>query len=225
MNYKENLNFKYWDTFYKNKKLTNKATKFAVFCYKRLKNYDGVVYDLGSGNGRDVVFFNKNKINCIGVDKSFQAIVKSKKHHSFLKKNLKKKNFCNFFQRKIKNKKFSVYSRFTLHAINYRNEKKLFMNLSKQKNLEYLFIETRTIYDELYGKGKNVGRHEFIWLNKSKNQKTSSSHYRRFIEPPNLYKLLKKNFNILYFKKSRGFAKFKKENPCVLRVIAKKKRT
>ena len=40
MNFKENLNFKYWNTFYKNKKLTNKATKFAAFCYKKLKNYN-----------------------------------------------------------------------------------------------------------------------------------------------------------------------------------------
>jgi len=223
MNSKEKLNFRYWDIFYKKKKLTHRPTKFALFCRKKLKNYKGILYDIGSGNGRDVIYFNKNKINCIGVDKSFQAISGSKKYNFFFNKNFKKKNFCNFFKKRIENEKFSVYSRFTLHAINYQNEKKLFKNLSKQNNLEYLFIETRTIHDELYGSGKNVGKHEFIWLSKLKNSKNFSSHYRRFIDPRNLRKILKKNFNILYFKKSRNFAKFKKENPCVLRVIAKKK--
>ena len=57
-----------------------------------------------------------------------------------------------------------------------------------------------------------MGKHEFI-----------SSHYRRFIDPKIIKEKLKRNFKILYFKQGINFAKYKKENPWVLRIIAKKK--
>ena len=53
---------KYWDNFYKKKKLTLKPSKFAIFCKKILKNYKGTLYDIGCGNGRDSIYFNKNNI-------------------------------------------------------------------------------------------------------------------------------------------------------------------
>ena len=73
-------------------------------------------------------------------------------------------------------------------------------------------IEARTVYDELYGVGKKVGEHEYV-----------SSHYRRFIDPKQLKKKLGKLFKIKFFKVGRNFAKYKKENPKVLRIIAVKK--
>ena len=217
------LNIKYWNNYYKKRNLLIKPTKFAIFCKKKLKKYKGVVYDIGCGNGRDSVYFNKNKIFCIGVDKSLRAISGSKKNFWFYKNNFKRKNFCNFFSNQIINVKFSVYSRFSLHSITYEHEKQLFNSLIKQKNLEYLFIECRTLDDELYGKGKKVGKHEFVWENVTNKHKYIASHYRRFIDPSVLKKQLKKNFNVIYFKKSKGFARFRKEDPCVLRIIAKKK--
>ena len=207
-----NLNTKYWNNYYKNKNLTKKPTKFAIYCKSKLKKYKGVLYDIGCGNGRDVVYFNEKKIFCIGLDKSSSAISYDKLFFSSYKNKFQRANFCNFFSKQIKNTKFSVYSRFSLHSINYNNEKKLFFFLIKQKNLDYLFLETRILEDELYGVGKKVGKHEFI-----------STHYRRFIDPFVLKKKLNKYFKIIQFKKSKNFAKFKKENPCVLRIIAKRK--
>jgi len=209
---KENLNLKYWNTYYKNKNLISQPSNFAIFCKKKIKNYKGIIYDIGCGNGRDVIFFNKKKIYCMGIDKSRQAITKSKKKFKIYKNYFLNKNFCDFFSNQIIKKKFSVYSRFSLHSINYNTEKKLFEALKSQKNLDYLLIESRTLDDDLYGVGKKIGKHEFI-----------STHYRRFIDPKILKKKLNKNFKILYFKKSRGFAKYKKEDPCALRIIAKRK--
>ena len=198
-------------------------SKFATYCQKVLKGYKGIVYDIGCGNGRDVIFFNKKKIYCIGIDKSPQAIFRSKKNFLHYKNRFKNKNFCKFFFKQLKVANFSIYSRFSLHSISYVNEKKLLDSLINQANLEYLFIESRTLDDELYGKGKKVGKHEFVWENVSNKHKYISSHYRRFIDPSVLRKQLKKNFNVIYFKKSKGFARFRKEDPCVLRIIAKKK--
>lgn len=206
-----NLTIKYWNIFYKKKKLVSKPTKFSIFCLKFLKSYKGILFDLGCGNGRDTIFFNKNKINAMGLDVSSSAIKNNKKRYKAIKNKFKKGNFCLTFNKKKIKEKFSIYSRFTLHTINHENEKKLIKSLINQKNLEYLFIETRTIQDEFFGVGKKIGRNEYI-----------SNHYRRFIVPSELKKTLSKNFKIIYFKQSKSFAKFKSYKPNVLRVIAKK---
>lgn len=205
-------NLHYWNQFYKKINLTRKPTKFAKFCSSKIKNYKGQIFDVGCGNGRDVLYFNQKKIKCTGIDKSTNAIKILKNKYSIIKDKFVNYDFCIFFNKIIKDKNFSVYSRFTLHAINYKKEQIFFKNLSKQKKLEYLFIETRTLKDEFYGKGKKVGLHEFV-----------SSHYRRFIDPNIIKKDLSKYFKIKYFKQAKNFAKFKGENPCVLRIIAKKK--
>ena len=42
-----NLTIKYWNIFYKKKKLVSKPTKFSIFCLKFLKSYKGILFDLG----------------------------------------------------------------------------------------------------------------------------------------------------------------------------------
>ena len=176
-----------------------------------MKKYKGILYDIGCGNGRDLVYFNKNEILCKGIDKSKEAIKNNKNKFRKYKDYFVNNNFCNLFKKiKIK-ERFSIYSRFTLHAINYKDEDRLIRSIKNKKNLDYIFIECRTLKDELYGKGRKVGKHEFVL-----------SHYRRFIDPKILKKKLK-DFKIIYFKQAKNFAKFKKENPCVLRIIAQKK--
>lgn len=50
-----------------------------------------------------------------------------------------------------------------------------------------------------------------------------TNHKRNFIDEEWVKNVLKANgFKILYFKKSRGFSKFKGEDPLIVRVIAKK---
>ena len=112
---------------------------------------------------------------------------------------------------KITNKAFSVYSRFSLHAINKTEEKTFFNNLNKSKKLQLLMIETRTIYDELFGKGKKISTNEYL-----------TDHYRRFIDPKDIKKKLKKKFKIIYYFLGKNLAKYKKENPKILRIILKK---
>ena len=200
---------KYWDNFYQKKKLIFKNTNFSKFCAKFLKNYQHLIIDIGCGNGRDTNFFLQKKFVCFGVDQSKKVITINKKKYVkfkkyFLNKDFSKINFDIYFK-----KKYSIYSRFSLHSINYKSELSFFNNLLKSKNLEYLMIETRTIYDDLYGKGEKVGNHEYV-----------TDHYRRFIEPAVLKKKLKK-FKIIYFNINKNLAKFKNENPKVLRVIYK----
>ena len=197
----------YWNNFYKKKKTPIKQSAFSEFVLKKIKNKKMNLFDIGCGNGRDTNFFNKKKINCFGVDSSKEVITINKKKYSKFSSMFIKSDFSIFFK-KIFEDDFSVYSRFTWHTINYLEEKRLINFLKNQKNLKYMFIETRTIKDELYNKGKKIGKHEFV-----------TSHYRRFIDPTILKKKLHKHFNIIYFKQGKNLAKFKKENPWVLRIV------
>lgn len=201
----------YWDNFYKKKKSPVRETDFAKFAYKKIKKLQLKIFDIGCGNGRDTIFFNKKGLECVGLDKSSEIIKKNKIQFKKFSNKFYKENFCNYFKRKDK-KPFIVYSRFTWHSINNKDEKTLINFLRKNKGFKYLFLEARTINDEIYGQGKKVGKHEYI-----------TSHYRRFIDPNNLKKELSKFLKITYFKESKNLAKYKKENPCVMRLIAKKK--
>jgi tellurite methyltransferase len=202
----------YWDKYYKKLKGNSRPTKFAISIRSFLKKYQGDIYDIGCGNARDTVFFNRNKLNCIGIDQSREVINRNKKSFKIYKNKFIKKNFIklNYFNPK---KNYSIYSRFSIHSVSKEEENEFFKNLKKLKKLQYLFIEVRTIYDELYGVGKKVAKNAYV-----------TDHYRRFINPIDFKKKLKKDFKILKFKVSKNLAPFKNENPKVLRVIAKRKK-
>ena len=200
----------YWNNYYRDTKLTLKPSSFSQKCLKTLKHYKGDLYDIGCGNGRDTIFFNRSKINCFGIDQSTKAVKSNKKKFLKFKKNFVKSDFVKYPYLKIK-KNFSISSRFTIHTINKKQEKIFFKSIHKLKNLDYLFIEVRTIHDDLFGKGRKISKHEYV-----------TSHYRRFINPIELKKEIRKTFRILEYKVSKGLAVFKKENPKVLRIIAKK---
>ena len=202
----------YWDNFYTKKFLIKKETSFAKFSLPKLKLFNYSIYDLGCGNGRDTGFFSKNNLSCVGIDKSKQAILSNKKKNIFSHQKFISGNFCNYFDNKNIKEDFIVYSRFTWHSINYIDEKNLIRTLKKQKNLKFIFIEARTINDGIYGKGKNVGKHEY-----------ATTHYRRFIDAKDLRKKISSFSKIIYFKESKNLAKHKRENPCLLRLIAKVK--
>jgi ubiquinone/menaquinone biosynthesis C-methylase UbiE len=204
----------YWETYYANQRTTDQPSDFARFCAKKYSSKFGQFFDIGCGNGRDTLFFSSQNIPCIGIDQSQQAITKNneKKKQLDLPAQFHIGDFSNFDYDSVSKDLFSVYSRFTLHAINYEEETRLFDHINRSKNLAYLFIEARSIKDALYGSGTKVGLHEYV-----------STHYRRFIDPVVLKSKLEKTFDIEYFEESQGFAKTETEDPCLIRLIAKKR--
>lgn len=214
MSIKTNKDF--WNVFYKKKMALSKPSNFAIFVKKFLKNYTSTIIDVGCGNGRDLFYFKKNKYDTIGIDLSKNAVslIKKRLKNTKDKKKIIHSDFSLFdYKKKIKTK-FSIYSRFTWHTINEKSEGLLIKKISKIKNLEYIFIETRSDKDELCGVGKKISKNEFV-----------TDHYRRFINKNNLVKKIKKNFKIIYLKEAKGFSKYKKEDPCLIRLIAIRKST
>ena len=65
-----------------------------------------------------------------------------------------------------------AYSRFTIHAINQKQERMLLGSMARAlKPGGKFFIEVRSVHDPLYGKGEALERNAFFYDN----------HYRRFL--------------------------------------------
>jgi tellurite methyltransferase len=199
----------YWNKFYKKFNL-KKPSLFAKFVLKKLKK-NSLLLEVGCGNGRDTFFFLKNNIKCTAYDISKTAIDQNRK---FFNKVFYKKNICKKKEKLKKNYFDCIYARFFLHTINENEQKFFFINsFNKLKKNGFLYLEFRTMNDVLSKKGKKVSHNERI-----------TDHYRRFINPIELLKELKTNFNfkVIYCKSSTRFAIFNKQKPNVCRLILKK---
>jgi len=201
----------YWDAYYKSNPPINYTSDFAMSITKYLHKGESIV-DLGCGNGRDSLYFNELGLNVLGVDSSCEAIDSlNKKSYQYAK------FLCGDFIDNTQIYQHSwdyFYSRFTLHAISEKDQDKLLQNIYSSLRLGGLFfVETRSINDDLFGKGEPAGRNAFIY----------DGHYRRFIVNTELINDLKKiKFEIVYNEEAKGFAKFGNEDPPVIRVIARK---
>ena len=173
--------------------------------------------ELGCGNGRDGTTLAEAVSLYTGIDACPVAIESfSKKidqHQDTQSRNVEllQGDFTNIdFRRFMKNnERLAIYSRFSLHSINYEEASRLLSNIENLDPSSWIFmLEARTIFDEFYGIGKKLGEHEF-----------ESDHYRRFIDPAEFLKEASARFNVRYFEVADGFAKFGKENPIVMRVV------
>ncbi len=209
----------YWNKYYSSKKLLVEPSPFAQFI---LENYMPTLpvnlLEIGSGNGRDALYFTQNGINVYGIDQSKEAIRSAKENEIEIMGETKtqfiESDFVKYDYSKIQEKIDVVYSRFTIHSIIEKEENELLMKISDLLDQGgRFFIEVRTTKDDLYGVGKKISEYEY-----------KTDHYRRFIDP-NLFlmKLIRLNFEINYFIESNGLAPFYNQDPIISRFIATKK--
>ena len=201
----------YWEKFYKKirkKRLTQ--SRFANFVLKRI-NHNSTLLDFGCGDGRDTFFFSKYLKKSIGIDSCKYIIkennlIKNKKIF-FLNYNIKNKNLYPNLKKLIYNKSNNiVYARFFLHSLT-NTEIKFFFLIAKKiiKKNGRIFVEYRTEKDK-------------------KNKKIFKNHYRNFINPKLLEKILiELNLKSIFFKEGKGMAKYKNEDAYVARHIIKLK--
>ena len=202
---------KYWSDFYSNNtSLAKNPSPFAEYLLSNsiIKKGDCLI-ELGCGNGRDSMFFAKNNISVTAIDQC-------KNTTSILNKLENIESYSHDFTNlPVFEKKLDVvYSRFTLHAINEKGEantlKWAFENLVKGG---LLCVEVRTLKDPIFGKGIDKGNN--IWF--------YNNHHRRFVNSQKLKdNLVEMGFKIEFFKEKNGFAKYKDNDPVLLRAIVRK---
>ena len=67
----------YWDEYYSKKKKQLPNSNFSEFVLDHIQK-DQTLIDIGCGDGRDTVFFGKNKIKTTGVDISKMVVAQNK---------------------------------------------------------------------------------------------------------------------------------------------------
>jgi len=210
---------KYWDNYYQkhgqDKGISN-CSSFAQFC---LDNFftekDLNIVELGSGNGRDAVYFAHHKLNTIAIDQSITAInIEKESLRDEVTQYLHPKalDFINEDYSQYKSID-AFYSRFTIHAITKNDEERLIPNVYKALNDNGLFcIEVRTTKDPLFGAGKDCGNNTFV-----------TDHKRRFIDSQVfLNQALILGFKLLYFVEKDGLSVYKNDNPVLMRIVLQK---
>lgn len=201
----------YWNNYYQTAPVSiQKPSLFAESIQEQLEVGKSII-DLGCGNGRDALFFYEKGLNVTGIDASSMSIDQLKKQYQDERLTFICDDFVQasvLFQRQYD----YCYSRFTLHAINETQERELLENIcSAMVNGGKLFIEARSIHDDIYGKGKEVGRNAYIY----------DGHYRRFLIKEELENSLKKmGFQLEYSKEDKGFSPFGDSDPTLIRIIA-----
>lgn len=204
-----------WDQYYKKDDAPTFHSSFAGYVLKYVKGVQGPLMELGCGNGRDAFYFLSEGIDVWACDLSEQAIEKV---------NAIQKNFspqCHFFRADFGSlpvDKFndffgSVYSRFTLHAVDKPTATQaLKWSYQSLKKGGQLFIEARSVNSSMYGVGTPVGKDEFI-----------NGHYRRFIRQNELVEELNSyGFKIVSAEEVSNASQFQNDNPVLIRLIAQK---
>ncbi len=198
----------FWEAFYSNKKGTSNPSPFAIFL---MKNYaiKGSMVELGCGNGRDSLYFAEQNISVLGIDQC-NNIVAELNGMEIKNAQFKAGDFTNLDN--LGN--FDVvYSRFTLHSVDQQQASCTMDWAYRSLNVGGKFcIEVRSIHDDFCGEGEKVEKDAFV-----------TDHYRRFIRLDEMVnELLEIGFSIDYKIEATGLAKYKNEDPSVIRVIASK---
>lgn len=205
----------YWNKYYQKNPVSrdNAESPFAAEVIRYMEKGKSLI-EFGCGNGRDSMFFIKNGIEVLGIDISEQAIMMLNSRKDIGKSVFICEDFAS--QNAIFQKQHDYcYSRFTLHAITAYQEDFMLKNAwNCLKNNGYLFIEARSIHDELCGMGTCIGYNEYIYNN----------HYRRFICKKELEdKLTKIGFEILSSAEIKGGSVYNGQDPVLVRICSVKR--
>lgn len=208
-------NNEYWNNFYKNNNTLIDSSSFAKFCLEKYIKNKATIVELGSGNGRDAIYFANHKHTVYALDLSIEAVKTEQKFaNDKMIENLTilHDDFINFDYSTLPNIDI-FYSRFTMHSIDEDAEDIILNKIYNSLEIDGLcMIEARTIHDSLINKGKRINANISM-----------TNHYRRFINSDIfLKKCLAIGFRILYFTEESGLSVYKDDDPVLLRLIMTK---
>ena len=205
----QNHDESYWDSYYRKKNEVNEKpfpSQFAVFSLSEMKAR-GIshVYEIGSGDGRDALFFAEFGQTVIASDKSEAAISLLENHcrmHSGIKA---MQHDVDESLAKIviqPERPIAIYARFLLHALE-RDKMERFLEACSlvMDSGDSLFLEYRTDKDCLL-------------------PKVTEPHFREFYDPKMIVGKAKEfMLKIDYQVEGKGFAKWKGDDAYVARQI------
>lgn len=204
---------KHWDQHYSSFRVMQ-PTLFAEFCSRHFLRAEDTLVEVGCGNGRDAQYVAPHVKSYYGLDVCPKAVDLCRKAIAHLydagaveSRVLNTDASCfDFGAVAAPEARTVVYSRFSIHSMNYQEEDRLLDALCKVRGPLLVLVEVRTIFDTHYGEGTEVGSHEFV-----------SDHYRRFVDPVSFVSRFSRVGMPIFTTISSGQAKFGNEDPIVLR--------
>ncbi len=203
----------YWNKAYKEKPIPQYPSQFAISVLPELA-VGARVLDIGCGNGRDALFLASHGHSVVGADASSEAIAKANAAGvptaQFEQLDLYSQQQVGAFIERHSGEFDVVYARFFIHAVDASGET-VFWRIAKNclKPGGRIYAELRTIKDIDNHKGRMLSPTECI-----------TDHYRRFVEPAELkQRAAGAGFEVVYEVEGHGMAKYKAEDPHVMRVI------
>lgn len=209
------VNKSYWDNFYQSN-FKHTPSQFCVCVLTEIPE-NALIVELGSGNGRDSLYFASQGHQTVALDLSHEAIESCKKesaeknikHTTFIQADLS--NFEDISQAvssartKTSGNDIVFYSRFVMHSLDDNQEIQFLKNLSAcMKVGEQIYFEFRSKED-------------------AQLDKHFGGHYRRYVDTDIfIQRLVDLGLKINYELLGQGMAKYKEEDPFVIRIIAEK---
>lgn len=203
----DTLNKNYWDNFYKQDvKELNEPSSFAKFVLQFLpRNPNLNLLELGCGNGRDLKHF-LSYYNSVGLEISETVVDVLRKNginNILIDSMTNIHNFCNFD---------IYYSRFSIHAMTHEDICKFFTNLENIKSGSFFLMETRSVTGTTY--------ESLEYFESNFCSPVGDIHKRTLLNINYLKSLFsEEKFKILFEADIQGVAKFKEEDPYVIRII------
>jgi hypothetical protein len=200
-------NADYWNEYYASEHDHQKIpSQFAAFVAQEFINQADLIIDLGSGDGRDSIFFKGCGFNVIAVDNSDQAVrsIGASRQIETLVADVTDLSVMEPLIRSFSTagSRLLIYARFVLHTLTNDQLERLFdlfaVSLTQEDRVA---LEFRTPEDD--GLPKKTGK-----------------HFRRGVSPAwVLVEMGRRGFNCSYFREGFGFAKYEKDDAHVARVI------
>lgn len=188
-------------------------TDFCDFVCETLVQPRDKIIELGCGNGRDAPSLSAAGASYLGLDASRSAVALTRSRlarHGFSAPGYwaEELDMGRYSYPRKHEGRLLVYSRFSLHSVSDETQDRLLSNLLASDVPVVVAVEARSIHDELYGKGVEVGPHAF-----------QTDHYRRFLDPAMFLNDFVSHFQLVSFRLERGLARFRDEDPVVMRAV------
>lgn len=206
----------YWDEIYRKGIVPEEPSEFAKFC--RAGGWiDGkTVLEIGCGNGRDAYYIANYARLVYGVDQSESAIgLNLKKRDRYRSAENLRFIVGDFTDPALyRDNAFDVvYSRFSLHAVHYREQYAVIELVWKHLDRGGVFlVEARSNHDELFAAGVDAGTNTRM-----------TDHKRCFLDFQEFCGFARRlGFEIADSVENKGLARYKSEDPTIIRAVLRK---
>jgi len=203
---------KYWQHYYEAHREPSPPSPFALFVLKKYLQRNDHLIELGCGNGRDSVFFEKNGVDVAAIEQCQNEVAFLNEKYSTDKIKFYADNFTSVKTDFGKNFDH-IYSRFTFHAITEEDEDVTLNWIYTSLKKDGLFLlEARSTEDSIFAKGELTAKNTYF----------HDGHNRRFLDYEEFLSKIGNKFEIIESIHSDGLAVYKDDNPVVMRIVARK---